>query len=218
MIETPAEIVLVLDLWPIRKRRQNQCFAICVSIARPNGSYSFNTWPATTFTPTGNVRFVARDLIKCSCDFTWDFMIWRWGSSRCLCRDKKNKKFDLFQFVCDYCGKRFGDSKALRKHKNSRVCGEKFQESLASKTHKCNFCDFRTTTAKLLMTHFRTLHVPKDQVCPSCSKEMTAKQYQSHKNYCNQGYVYCDFCGKRFANRKYLTGHCKSKHPETVKV
>lgn len=69
------------------------------------------------------------------------------------------------------------------------------------------------------MIHFRTLHVPKDHQCPTCNKDMTLKQYNSHKNYCNQDYVYCDFCCKRFSNPKYLKTHCKNKHfEETMKT
>lgn len=43
---------------------------------------------------------------------------------------------------------------------------------------------------------------------------MTLKQYNSHKNYCNQDHVYCGYCNKRFSNPKYLKAHCKSKHLE----
>uniref|UniRef100_A0A336MJZ9 CSON000360 protein n=1 Tax=Culicoides sonorensis TaxID=179676 RepID=A0A336MJZ9_CULSO len=136
-----------------------------------------------------------------------------------ICGKRLNKmqlrlhmRFHDLKFVCDYCGKRFGDSKALRKHKNSKVCGEKYQAALPFKTHKCDFCNFRTHTAKLLMTHFRTLHVPKDISCPHCAKEMTSKQYQSHKNYCNQGYFYCKLCPKKYVHPKYLKDHERKKH------
>lgn len=62
------------------------------------------------------------------------------------------------------------------------------------------------------MVHFRTMHVPKDQICPHCNKAMTTKQLQSHLNNCNRGTFNCQLCSKRFSNPKYLNSHIKKKH------
>ena len=101
----------------------------------------------------------------------------------------------------------------LNKMKGLRISPEKVpqQTSKEAKVFQCEVCNSGFSTQKQLTRH-QKIH-KKVHKCKDCSEEFALEtELMEHKNV----HLKCDFCGKQYKQKKYLTQHMKT-HTKRMK-
>ncbi|XP_065363182.1 zinc finger protein OZF-like [Calliphora vicina] len=109
-------------------------------------------------------------------------------------------------FVCEVCGSRQWDKKALINHKRSHT-GEK--------PFNCIICDRRFMTKSLLLEHKACHETERKHVCEVCGKSFNrpkALYHHKHLHLSVKKFV-CKLCGAAYAQGAGLSAHMR-KHKE----
>ena len=138
-------------------------------------------------------------------------------------------------YGCEFCGKQFSREDSVLKHKMTHNISEKLKcehcttefslkkslkrhqkESLDEAgdiRHKCNICDKRCCTGKMLMAHLNSMH--KEFCCSVCKQIFSFKHHLERHNK-NRNSFTCEDCGKHFCHKKGFSEHICVIHPKSL--
>lgn len=111
--------------------------------------------------------------------------------------------------TCNKCNKKFNSKTSLYRH--SKICGRKDNLQQFS----CDMCDYKTDYKNHLPGHIQRKHSvgkPHFGKCSKCNKmRANLTKYSKLCKACSNS-LFCDHCGYRTYDKKYLINHVKKKH------
>ena len=107
---------------------------------------------------------------------------------------------------CDYCGKAYIQSEALKVHISN-------VHKLGPKEHECELCQKSYRTLTQLNSHKR-VHIEEEQTCDKCGKVVKSQRhlYIHLKIHTGIKPHRCDLCQKQFIKKNTLTLHIQKVH------